>query len=104
MHPNRRLVMVTAVLGSTLAASGCLPLAATGMAVGAMAALDRRTVGAQTEDTEIELRAGNRMPDAIKGARGVGIEGDERGEVLAPIADDDRFADERRSLQCVFQL
>ncbi|MFN7642828.1 MAG: BON domain-containing protein [Burkholderiales bacterium] len=73
MHPTRRLAVVFVLLGSTLAATGCLPLAATGMAVGAMAALDRRTVGAQTEDTEIELRAGNRMPDAIKGARGVAI-------------------------------
>lgn len=73
MHPTRRLAVVSVLLGSTLAATGCLPLAVTGMAVGAMAALDRRTVGAQTEDTEIELRAGNRMPDAIKGARGVAI-------------------------------
>ena len=57
MHPIRRLAIATALLGSTLVASGCLPIAATGMAVGAMAAHDRRTVGAQTEDAEIELRA-----------------------------------------------
>jgi osmotically-inducible protein OsmY len=73
MYPIRRLAAATALLGSILVLSGCLPLAATGMAVGTLAALDRRSVGAQTEDTEIELRAGNRMPDAIKGARGVAI-------------------------------
>jgi osmotically-inducible protein OsmY len=73
MHTTRRLAVVAALIGSTLAASGCLPLAATGMAVGAMAALDRRTVGAQTEDTEIELRGASRMSDAIKGSKGVAV-------------------------------
>ena len=73
MHTMRRLAVVGALIGSTLGASGCLPLAATGMAVGAMAALDRRTVGAQTEDTEIELRGSSRMSDAIKGSKGVAI-------------------------------
>jgi osmotically-inducible protein OsmY len=73
MTPIPRLAVIAALLGTTLAASACLPLAATGMAMGTMAAMDRRTVGAQTEDTEIEIRAGNRLPDAIKGARGVSI-------------------------------
>jgi osmotically-inducible protein OsmY len=73
MHTMRRLAVVGTLIGSTLAASGCIPLAATGMAVGALAALDRRTVGAQTEDTEIELRAASRMSDAIKGSKGVAV-------------------------------
>jgi osmotically-inducible protein OsmY len=73
MHPMRRLTVGAALLASAVATSGCLPVAATGMAVGTLAALDRRTVGAQTEDTEIELRGGARMPDAIKGSRGVSI-------------------------------
>lgn len=37
--------------------SGCFPLAVTGAAVGTMAVLDRRTLGAQTEDQSIELKA-----------------------------------------------
>jgi osmotically-inducible protein OsmY len=69
----RRLAVVAAVLASTLAASGCLPIAATGIAVGTMAVLDRRSVGAQTEDTEIEVRGLNRMSDGIKGSKGVSI-------------------------------
>jgi osmotically-inducible protein OsmY len=73
MHPTRRLAVTAALLASTLSAAGCLPLAATGMAVGTLAVLDRRTLGAQTADTEIEVRGANRMPDAIKGARGVAI-------------------------------
>ena len=73
MHTMRRLALVGALIGSTLATSGCVPLVATGMAVGALAALDRRTVGAQTEDTEIELRGASRMTDAIKGSKGVAV-------------------------------
>lgn len=73
MVPMRRLAMIAALMGTTLASSGCLPLAATGIAVGTLAVLDRRTIGAQTEDTEIEIRASNRLPEAIRGARGVSI-------------------------------
>ena len=51
----RRLVLST-LLVSTLGLSGCFGLAVTGAAVGTMAALDRRSLGAQTEDQSIELR------------------------------------------------
>ena len=37
--------------------SACFPLAVTGAAVSTMAVLDRRTLGAQTEDQSIELKA-----------------------------------------------
>jgi osmotically-inducible protein OsmY len=73
MHSMRRLGVVAVLLATTFAASGCLPVAATGMAVGTLAALDRRTVGAQTEDTEIEVRGYNRMSDATKGSKGIAI-------------------------------
>lgn len=102
MVPMRRLAVVAALLGSTLAASGCLPLAATGMAVGTMAAMDRRTVGAQTEDTEIEVRAGNRMPDAIKGARGVSITSYNRRVLLTgQVPDETAKADAERAVRQV---
>jgi len=48
-------------MASTLVLSGCVPLAATGVAVGTMAAIDRRTVGAQTEDQEIEIKAASQL-------------------------------------------
>jgi osmotically-inducible protein OsmY len=73
MQPLRRLAAGAALIGAAFAAGGCIPLAATGIAVGTLAVLDRRTVGAQTEDTEIEIRVANRMPDAIKGSRGVSV-------------------------------
>ena len=102
MLPIRRLAVVAALLGSTLAASGCLPIAATGMAVGTMAAMDRRTVGAQTEDTEIEIRAGNRMPDAIKGARGVSITSYNRRVLLTgQVPDEASKADAERAVRQV---
>lgn len=102
MIPMRRLAVVAALLGSTVAASGCLPLAATGMAVGTMAALDRRTVGAQTEDTEIEVRASNRMPDAIKGSRGVSITSYNRRVLLTgQVPDETAKADAERAVRQV---
>ena len=73
MKTSARLTLVAALLASALATSGCLPLVATGAAVGTLAALDRRTLGAQTEDQEIELRATNRMRDALKRPGGVSV-------------------------------
>ncbi|RIK99273.1 MAG: transporter [Burkholderiales bacterium] len=61
----RRTLLVAAVLAASLGASGCLPVVATGAAVGTLAALDRRTVGAQTEDQAIELKAAAQIRDRI---------------------------------------
>ncbi len=100
MHTMRRLAVVGALIGSTLAASGCVPLAATGMAVSAMAALDRRTVGAQTEDTEIELRAASRMSDAIKGSKGVAVTSYNRRVLLTgQVPDEAAKADAERAVR-----
>lgn len=100
MHTMRRLAVVGALIGSTLAASGCVPLAATGMAVSAMAALDRRTVGAQTEDTEIELRASSRMSDAIKGSKGVAVTSYNRRVLLTgQVPDEAAKADAERTVR-----
>ena len=61
----RRSLLVAGVLAASLGASGCLPVVATGAAVGTLAALDRRTVGAQTEDQAIELKAAAQIRDRI---------------------------------------
>ncbi len=52
---SRRLIL-SALVVSTVGLSGCFGLAMTGAAVGTMAVLDRRSLGAQTEDQAIELR------------------------------------------------
>ncbi len=57
-----RRPLMAIVLGATLASSlqGCLPLAVGTMAVGTMAAVDRRTLGAQADDKSIELKGEGR--------------------------------------------
>jgi osmotically-inducible protein OsmY len=52
----RRRLALSALAASTLGLSGCFGLAVTGAAVGTLAVLDRRSLGAQTEDQAIELR------------------------------------------------
>lgn len=65
---TRRVCLVglgSLALGSGL--TGCFPLAATGMVVGALSISDRRTTGAQTEDQTIELKGFNRLRERFKG-------------------------------------
>lgn len=63
-----RLLAPTLILCLTLPLlSGCFPLAATGMVVGALSISDRRTTGAQAEDQTIEIKAFNRLRDRYKG-------------------------------------
>ncbi len=73
MKLTRRLsvVLATTLVASTL--SGCIGLAATGAAVGVLAATDRRTLGAQTDDQAIELKAFGRVQEAVKNAGGVSV-------------------------------
>ncbi|MEY3572699.1 MAG: BON domain-containing protein [Burkholderiaceae bacterium] len=64
------------ILGATLLSTSltaCFPLAATGIVVGALSLTDRRTTGAQAEDQAIELKALARLPDRLKGDRGVAM-------------------------------
>lgn len=57
-----RRPLAAMVLGAMLAGSlqGCFPLMVGATAVGTLAATDRRTVGAQTEDKSIELKGEGR--------------------------------------------
>lgn len=67
------VISAAAIAGSAMLLSGCLPLAATGMVAGALAANDRRTLGAQTEDTSIEFKAGARLRDSIRFPGGISV-------------------------------
>ena len=73
MKTCARMTLIAVLLASALASSGCLPLVATGAAVGTLAALDRRSIGAQTEDQEIELKAANRLRESLKQPGGVSV-------------------------------
>lgn len=57
-----RRPLAALVLGATLATSlqGCFPLMVGATAVGTLAATDRRTIGAQTDDKSIELKGEGR--------------------------------------------
>lgn len=56
-----------ALLASTLLLNGCIPLIVGGAAAtGALIAQDRRTVGAVTEDQEIEFKIAERIRDSYR--------------------------------------
>ena len=57
MKHAARALLIVSLAASSILTSGCFPLAATGVVMGAMALTDRRTVGAQAEDQGIELKA-----------------------------------------------
>lgn len=60
--------LLTAALIATAvpALQACFPVVATGVAVGVLAAVDRRSVGTQTEDETIEWKSQNRVSDRFK--------------------------------------
>ncbi|MFT3719111.1 BON domain-containing protein [Pseudorhodoferax sp.] len=68
MNLSSKRFVPMAVVAAALAAgllSACAPLVVGGVAGGALVAMDRRTSGAQLEDQGIELRAANRLKDAL---------------------------------------
>jgi osmotically-inducible protein OsmY len=68
MNTRRMARAATAALVAAHAAllAGCAPLVVGGARVGGtMLMLDRRTTGAQVDDQAIELKAGNRLGDAV---------------------------------------
>lgn len=67
----------------------CVPLAATGIAVGGLAMLDRRTMGAQTDDQAIEMRASSALKN-VAGAAGVGVTSYNRKVLLTGVVTDDK--------------
>lgn len=66
MKLQKRVVcaaLLAAALGGAL--SGCVALVGGGAAMAGMSAIDRRTTGTQVDDEGIELRAGNRISEAM---------------------------------------
>ncbi len=61
-RPLRALALI-ALLGLLPQLQGCLPLVAGGAGATALALNDRRTIGTQTEDKEIDLRSEKRIND-----------------------------------------
>jgi len=59
--PRLRTIALLAVLGLAPLLQGCVEMAVVGAGAAALAADDRRSIGAQTEDKDIDLRAGGRI-------------------------------------------
>ena len=95
MNPSlRTLTAATALLVSVML-SGCVSLSSEGVQ------FDRRTLGAQTDDTQIEWRVSSRMPDAIRGAKGVSVTSYNHpalltGQLTDALATTDAVRDSRR--------
>lgn len=66
MKMSRSLLAAALIAAAVPALQGCFPIVATGVAVGVLAATDRRSVGAQTEDEGIEWKAQKRIADRFK--------------------------------------
>ncbi len=65
--PGRRSWLALATLGLALPAlQGCFGVAVAGATVGALAVSDRRSIGVQTDDEAIELKAANRLSKEIR--------------------------------------
>jgi osmotically-inducible protein OsmY len=68
---KRRALALAGVMAVCLLVSACVPLAVTGITAGAMAAADRRTLGAQTDDQAIELKANALISEKLPAAKGI---------------------------------
>lgn len=65
VFPPLRALALVALLGLAPQLQGCFPLVVGGVGATALALNDRRTVGAQTEDKEIDLRGESRVNDRL---------------------------------------
>ena len=63
----KKNLMTALLLGATLLPTlqGCVPLVATGATMGVLAAVDRRSVGTQTEDETIEWKTSARIRERL---------------------------------------
>lgn len=68
--PLTNAILCAALLGSL---QGCVPLVMGGAALGAAATMDRRTLGAQTEDKSITVKAEVQVPKIVGNAGHVNI-------------------------------
>jgi osmotically-inducible protein OsmY len=70
---KKTIVKLVAVAALVSSLSGCIALALTGAAVGALAVVDRRTIGAQTEDQGIEFKASDAIRTRVRSPGGISV-------------------------------
>ena len=60
-----RSLVLSALMGSVVGLSGCVPLVMGGVVTSAVVATDRRSTGTVIEDNSIEVKAGSRISDNL---------------------------------------
>ena len=86
----RRPLAMSVLCGAMLASlSGCVALVAGGAISGTLAATDRRTLGAQTEDRAIEVKGGIKLNNIVGDAGHVNINAFNRRALLTGEVRDD---------------
>jgi osmotically-inducible protein OsmY len=86
----KKAVLTAALLGSLLVSlQGCVAVVASGVVAGAMASTDRRTLGTQTEDKGIEVKAATRLPQVVGDAGHVNVNSYNRKVLLTGEVRDD---------------
>jgi osmotically-inducible protein OsmY len=86
----KKALLSAAVLASVLVSlQGCVAVVAGGMVAGAMATTDRRTLGAQTEDKAIAVKAETHLPQIVGDAGHVNINSYNRKVLLTGEVRDD---------------
>jgi osmotically-inducible protein OsmY len=78
----KSLTAFALLAGLTLSLQGCVGVVVGGAVMGSMAATDRRTLGAQTEDKEISVKANARLHNAIGDAGHVDVTSYDRRVLL----------------------
>jgi osmotically-inducible protein OsmY len=90
MQTLSRAALCVALMGSLSASlSGCIALVAGAAVGGAFATVDRRTLGAQTEDEAVELKAAARVRDIVGDAGHVNVTSFNRKVLLTGEVRDD---------------
>jgi osmotically-inducible protein OsmY len=87
--PRFRALTLTALLGLAPQLQGCLPLIAGGAGATALVLDDRRSVGAQTEDKDIDLRGESRINERFGGRVHINVTSYNRNVLLTGEASDD---------------
>lgn len=87
----RAVLAVTLACGLAVSLSSCIGVMAAGGAVGAFAAVDRRSLGAQTEDQAIELKAQSRLSSVVPDGSTVSVTSYNRKVLLTGFVKDDKI-------------
>ena len=97
MNPGLRRLSACVLLCASVLVSGCVSMSSEGVQ------FDRRTLGVQTDDTQIEWKVSGSLPDAIRGASGVSVTSYNKRVLLTGRAPDAKAkADAGRHAQQVF--